>query len=95
MPTEIRYASNVLRHDNHTVSAPLTKRTLSPPVNFILIINTDTSKDAQVSFTGNVPDTITLQPGGSVSIDVSQLREYWTKGSPAGASLEVIVGSEL
>lgn len=91
MAKEIKHAAvqGGIRHDNHTAPASLTKRTISPKANYILIKNKNLTNEAEVSFDG--VNTFPINPGGSLSIEASGLIDYWTSGSVA---LAVLIGGE-
>lgn len=94
MPKEIKHSISQggIRHDNHAAPATLTKRDLSPKVNYILIKNRSNSKTALISFDGL--NTYTLDPKESFSLEGSGLISYWTGQGSGAANLEVIVAGE-
>lgn len=91
MPKEIKHSAveGGIRHDNHTAPASLTKRSLNPKVNYLLIKNRSTTDPANISFDGI--NTYTLDPRESLSVEGSGLISYWTSGS---VDLEVIIAGE-
>ena len=92
MATEIRYASNRIRHDNHLAPTTLTERTFVKPANTVLIVNTSVTNSAWISFDGL--SLFTLKPGASICLDFSKQYTYWTKGDGVTTNMEVIVGAE-
>lgn len=93
MPSEFRAASNKLRHDNHTAPGSLTERSFSQLANFLIIYNSDSSNAAEVSFDGT--NTFPIPALSSFSIEVSQLKSYWTKATAGSPALKVLFGSEI
>lgn len=78
-----------IRHDNHTAPASLTLRSIIPKINYLLIKNKSLTSSANVSFDG--VNSFPINPGGSLSMEVSGLIAYYTSGS---VDLAVLFGSE-
>lgn len=93
MATEIRYANNVMRHDNHTAPVSLTKRIFPVPINCILIYNPSSTADAAISFDG--VNTLTIKKGAAFSMDFAKLYSYWTLGDGSTTTLQVVTGAEI
>ena len=93
MPTQIRSAVDVIRHDNHIPPALLTQRlfVLNSWTNTMVLSNVSTATNVKISFDGT--NTFTIKPGGVFSLNFSNQTGYWTQGDGVGA-VEVVYGSE-
>lgn len=92
MATEQRAASNVVRHDNHTAPDTIAERTFTKPANFLIVYNSHATTAAAISFDGT--NTFPIPAGGSLSMDLSLQRTYWTQSTGAACALKVMYGSE-
>lgn len=92
MATEIRYSTNVIRHGNHTALPVLTKRTFVHPRNTILIINTSGTANAYINF--DSVQLATFFSDSSFSMDVNNLRNYWTAENNLTAVIKTVARSK-
>lgn len=93
MPTQIRSAIDVIRHDNHVPPSVLTKRLFEPNsrTNTMVLSNVSTATTMKVSFDG--VNEFTIKPGGVFSLNFSNQYFYYTRGDGVG-EVEVLYGSE-
>jgi hypothetical protein len=92
MSTQIRWASDVILHDNHVPPVTLTQRDLPGKVcNTILLSNTTAATTVYISFDG--VNEFSILPGGVFTLNFSNGRKYWTRGDGVNG-VEVIAGAE-
>ena len=89
MATDMRAASNKVRHDNHTAPGSLTERTFTVPANFLIIYNAGATS-AAISFDGT--NEFPIPAGSTLSMDLCKQVSYYTSGSVA---LKVMYGAEI
>lgn len=89
--------SNVYRHDNYSTVAAASVATKTPinPIDYLLIINTDGSNDASVSFDGGAT-FITILHGNSLELFPSKMQSYKIKDAVdnSHATIQCLYGSE-
>lgn len=92
MATEMSFAANKLRHDNHTPPTTVALRTFTVPANVMIFRNLDASITEYISFDGT--NFFTILAGQSLSIEGSKQINYYSKAASGTPSMEVLYGSE-
>lgn len=93
MPVMLSSSSAIIRHDNHTAPGSFTVRTLSPNgADFLIIRNTDSTNNAQISFDGS--QGFSIRPGEIFTFELINQRTYYTKATAGSPALEVMIGSD-
>jgi len=83
--------STFIRHDNHIPPASFTQRIFAQRADFLLIRNLG-PEDIQISFDGT--NGFTVKNNESMTFELNNRFDYYTKSSSGTPTLEVMVGSD-